>query len=483
MIYYLINKSFNIIMKILILILFLASNVSSDYNNLLFTSINKNYINDKLDVIGTIPNDINHIIYRNGFGKFEGYNFTFNHLFDSLSLIIKINISNNSINFTSRILESKYYNDSQKEIPLYRTLGGTIPNMTNIEKDITLIHFMHDNLNANIINISNKLFAISDLAGHILINNDDLKYINKYKFKNDKPLNIITSTHPIKYNNYIYNYEADIINNKYVFYYIDTINTLEKIYFMSIDTKYFSYIHSFSITNNYIIFIEYPLYWNIDKIITSVEILPTLIWMNNKTKINIIDYKNKIIYKTYYIEPIFSFHHINSYEEDNKIIIDLITYPNSKIFDYFYLDKLKNSNIFPVGKYTRININLLNNMIDININNNINIEMPIINDNIRGYKYEYFYCFGYNNIIKEMSIIKYNVLTNEYILWNKYKHIPSEPIYIETEKNKYLVSIVLDEINKNSKCIIIDANNMTEIAYGNIPTHIPLTCHGFVYKL
>jgi len=326
-----------------LIILFLLLHSCFGFNSLLFTSINKDYYHDKLNITGILPKDFNFTIYRNGFGKFEGNNFTFNHLFDSLSLILKFDINNGEIDFKARLLDSKYYNISKTSIPLYRTLGGTTPNMTKKQEIETDFHFMHDNLNANIIKIGNKLFANSDLAGDILIDSDDIFYKEKYKFKNDEFLNIITSTHPLYHpinKNLMYNYEADIINNCYKFYYINVLKEepFTKEYFFDLYTKNFSYVHSFSLTDKYLIFIEYPMYWNIDKILTSVTILPSIKWVyNDFTKINIIDIQNNKLVKSIPYKSFFSLHHINSFVKDNNIIVDLIKYDSGDILNIFYL--------------------------------------------------------------------------------------------------------------------------------------------------
>lgn len=440
-----------------------------DRSSLLFRTVNSDYIEEKLRIEGKIPNFINGSIYRNGFGKFEGHNFKFNHLFDSLSLILKFEIVQGNVYFQSRLLNSKYYNDSLQEIPLYRTLGGTNPNMNFKEKVEAKMHFMHDNLNANIIMMKDKLLAISDLAGDIVIDKENLKYQGKYTFKNDfkndEKSNFITSAHPEKWSfdrNIIINYEADLEKMVYKFYYIDLsdgTDFIEKKYFVDIPTTRFSYIHSFSLTKRYIVFIEYPFYWDIESIIDSVVILPSLKWDSKaKTKIHIInlDYSRPDII-TIETEPFFSFHHINAFDfynnvSDNKyanpdadsdctnIFLELITYPDAKIFESFYMNKLLNitnsDSLIKGGNYSKIIINIDNRhkisyfkMFTNNINNET-IEMPTVNPNYKGNFYKYFYAFT-----ESAKLIKVDIISGNVLEWKKTKHIPSEPIFIPYNNN------------------------------------------------
>ena len=61
-----------------------------------------------------------------------------------------------------------------------------------------------------------------------------------------------------------------------------------------IKTINFSYVHSFGLTSNKLVFIEYPLFWNISQIIDTVTILPSLKYYDDiETKIHIINLQNK----------------------------------------------------------------------------------------------------------------------------------------------------------------------------------------------
>ena len=248
-----------------LLLIFTFINLSKqEFPNILFQDLQQEYeepikiANHNLSITG--------IYYSNGFGKFTTTNHSFNHLFDSIAYILKINITKHDILMQTKMINSKYYNTSLINLPLYRTLGGFTPSMTKQETDKSILNLMHDNLNANLLNINNTLIAISDLIGSNIIDNNNLNYLGEY-YKTPL-LDIITSAHPITINNKIYNFEIyllDNLTNYYRFYYINITNPHIKNYFINIPVSKISYIHSFSMTNNYIILIEYPFYWNIKK--------------------------------------------------------------------------------------------------------------------------------------------------------------------------------------------------------------------------
>ena len=325
----------------------------------------------------------------------------------------------------------------------------------------------------------------------------------------------------------------------------------DKKYFYEFKTDKFSYIHSFSLTRKYLIFIEYPIYWNIDDIINSVDILPSLKWIQNiTTKVHIIDLSNtesEMI--TIETKPFFSLHHINAFDfldvdnDENNIFLELITYENSSILDYFYMNNLlnlnTNKNKIPGGNYSKliINLNKQKDKQNIKLITEIFIkeliEMPSVNPIFKGLPYTYFY-----SITDTGKIIKVNIITGEILYWSNNYDIPTEPIFIPyntsyknsnrfdfdfefnfdniskskgdltfckdricnnnnyncipdyiwnindinldfEEDNGIIVSVVLDVNKEKSYLLFLDAKTMKELAKAYISTHIPFTCHGF----
>ncbi len=455
---------------------------------LLFTSIQSEIKTPlRLQVEGTIPKDLDGVLFRNGFGKFEGKNFKFNHLFDSLALLMKFNFTNQEVFLTTKLADSHYYNISKHHIPPYRTLGGTNPCMNPLMEIETMLHLNHDNLNANIMRIGNKLITLSDVSGGNIIDETTLNIIGKSEL--NKPfVDMITSTHPIglKDSPYLYNYESDILNNTYKFYRINQDNPrLKKEYFLEIPTKRISYVHSFSLTPNYLIFIEYPFYWNVTEILLSTNILPSMKWEpNSYSKIMVINLKTKELEKIFETAPFFSFHHVNAYEEDDgNIIVDLIAYNDSSCINLFYMKNLEKNATFPVGYLSRFYLDMFSNKYyRYNVlGTNINFEMPSINNDYRGQYYNYLYGMNTN------SIIKIDVNNRKILKWEESEQYSSEPIFVPkksislamTEDNGYILSVILDANSYKSYLLILDARTMTTIAKARIPISIPLTCHGF----
>lgn len=49
------------------------------------------------------------------------------------------------------------------------------------------------------------------------------------------------------------------------------------------------------------------------------------------------------------------YHHVNAYEEDGHLVFDVIAYKDHKLYDMFYLSKLRENTGKPDGDYSKPN--------------------------------------------------------------------------------------------------------------------------------
>ncbi len=455
------------------------------------------------------------VLIRNGFGKFStgpiGKPHEFKHLFDSLSLILKFNFTPaGDIYYQSRMQPSAYYNLSLLSVPLYRTLGGFYPNFTTEEAIRTLEHTMHDNLNANIIPVGHAYMAISDLQGGNFLDPYTLNYVgnvSQQRLPTQTPsgwleYNYITSTHPLSHPDnphIVYNYDSIIrvhmtdplaIQYEYRFYYWDSRDELDrnKSVFYTLPTPRLAYVHSFSLTSEYLIFFEYPMFWDIPAMSDHTHILPTIHWdPSHETKIHVIDIRTGTLAMQLSTEPFFAFHHVNAFymayytpaHETGEFTVDILTYPNGSIFGDFYLSELRRGGPhaaqYPAGRAVRFSWSFGSVMVSRRILMDRLMELPTINPLDRGRPYRYFYAVG-----NDYAIYSVDVETGAGQGWSTDGHYPSEPVFIPP---RYLASVTLDSIRNKSYLLILDSVMMKPLAttannFLWLDTWIPLTCHG-----
>lgn len=74
----------------------------------------------------------------------------------------------------------------------------------------------------------------------------------------------------------------------------------------------------------------------------------------HQTLIHLIDRKTgKVVETKYYTGVMIVYHHVNAFEDDGHVVVDVIAYNDNSLYDMFYLSKLKESAAFNDGGYSK----------------------------------------------------------------------------------------------------------------------------------
>ncbi len=253
-------------------------------------------------------------------------------------------------------------------------------------------------------------------------------------------------------------------------------------------------MHSFAITKNYIILTEYPFMVNPLNLMFAKVFIEQFQWKPNKgTNFHLINRDNGKVKKVN-SDAFFAFHHINAYEENDTIYLDLVAFENPSVISKTRTvqDRLKKKEYDPslTGKLSRFKITLSDDKIEKIILCDKIMELPRINDNYDGKPYKFIYSTGINlkgNYFDEFNqLIKVDVTNCQTKIWQQDGCYPGEPVFVNSPKNEseddgVILSVVLDTKNKKSFLLIIDAKEFKEVARAYLPHHIPFGYHGQFY--
>lgn len=502
----------------MLLLVLSTAHVSSPPPHLasLFTSVNGDVENVTAPVVsGTIPDWVSVTKLQNGFGKFEGDSgFSFNYLFDVMAYVAKWRVHEGAVTFSNKFIQSNYLAISEKTTPAYRTFGGVEPPMNLAQKTMAMIHLTSDNYNVNIQPYGKHVFAISDMAGQMEIDPDDLSTRGLYAFNDSlsKTTSMITCAHPtqLKGDRYLYNYLVSVMGNaphfkalsKYQIFRIDTEADgplqREVIMELPIPNGYMPYMHQFANTPNYLVLMLFPLHWHIPGIITSIDILPNMLWNpGNGTKLVVIDKaKRAVVKELYYKEAVFAYHYINYFENDaGDIVMDISLVPcdgssgpaNCKHMNSFQLNTLRNDSFaIPHGKATRFVVPVASPGTEVTatLQTNTSFDLIGLNPAHYGKPYRFAWATGdHGEGVWWNSLVKVDMETGATLEWYKEDHFPAEPKFIPrpgatAEDDGVLLSTVLGGDRGKSYLLVLNASTMEPIAEANAPHFLPYLSHG-----
>ncbi len=427
-----------------------------------------------LPIQGQIPEWLEGTLYRNGPSIFEIGDEEIESWFDGFGMIHKFKFQNGQISYVSKIIKSDNYTNQKSKIPI-------------------------KNACTNICKICDCYLACGETPRSVKFNPETLETECAFEFEDNlSQEKVYESAHPHidKEKKEIINYMTNFgcLYSSYDIYKIP-FGSKERKIIASISTKEPSFMHSFAVTKNYIILTEYPFTVNPLNLMFAKVFIEQFQWKPNKgTIFYLVNRENSKVKKINY-DAFFAFHHINAYEDNDVIYLDLVAFENPSVINKTRTvkDRLRKKEYDSslTGKLSRYKINQSEDKIEKLILCDKIMELPRINENYDGKSYKYIYATGINlkdeNYFDEFNqLIKVDTTNCQTKIWQENCCYPGEPVFVNSPKNEseddgVILSVVLDTKNKKSFLLILDAKEFKELARAQLPHHIPFGYHGQFY--
>ncbi|KAJ8376448.1 hypothetical protein SKAU_G00070280 [Synaphobranchus kaupii] len=502
-------------------------------------------------VTGRIPPWLRGSLLRLGPGLFEVGDEPFYHLFDGQALMHKFDFKNGQVTYYRKFVKTDAYVRAMTEKRVVITEFGTAA-YPDPCKNIFSRFFSYfqgievtDNCLVNVYPIGEDFYACTETNYITKINPDNLETLKKVDLCNYLTVNGVTAHPHIEKDGTVYNIGNCFGKNFTLAYNIikipptqaDKSDPIEKSEVMvqipSSERFKPSYVHSFGITDNYFILVETPVKINLLKFLSawsirgsnymdcfeSNETMGT--WFHLATR-SPAQYENH----KFRAAAINLFHHINCYEDQGFIVVDLCAWKGFEfVYNYLYLanlrenwDEVKKAAMMAPQPEVRRYVLPMDvhreeqgkNLISLPYTTATAVmrsdgtiwlepevlfsgprqafEFPQINyRKFSGKNYTYAYGLGLNHFIPD-RICKLNVKTKETWVWQEPDSYPSEPLFIQTpggehEDDGVLLTIVVNPGagQRPGYLLILNAKDLTEIARAEVEVIIPVTFHG-MYK-
>lgn len=282
-----------------------------------------------------------------------------------------------------------------------------------------------------------------------------------------------------------------------------------------------SYYHSFGMTENYFIFIEQPLKLDIVKMATAY--MRRLSWascmkfQHEDVQIHLIDRSTKKeVDVKYYTDTMVVYHHVNAFEEDGHVIVDVIAFDDHSLYELFYMDKLKElsaNSIVAEPKYKRFVLPLMDKLAETGENlvklkystatavkeNDGKLhcqpevihegsENPRINYNYNGQRQRYVYLSEAKTMLNTKAI-KLDVETKLHDEWSAENCFPSESVFVprpgatEEDDGVVLTSVINCNPGESDFLLVLDGKSFQELARASVNVELHMDMHGLFIPL
>ncbi len=459
-----------------------------------FTSLEKEIKADELKITGKVPGWLCGSLLRTGPAKFETKSQKITHWFDGFAMLHRFSFGKGAVSYANKFLHGDFYKESVSTGKISAAGFATDP-CRSIFKRFSSAFFNkpYDNGNVNITRIADSFLALTETPLPVEFDPKTLESLGVFDFR-DNINGQLTTAHP--------HYDSD---SKESFNYITRMGKpshynlykipggkTERKLIISIPAEYPSYMHSFAVTKNYIVLAQWPYKINPLRLLLSAKpFIENFSWTpKDGTIFIVISKKTSQLVGRYKAPAFFAFHHVNAYEDGNKIVLDIVSYGDASIIKAFYLDVLGGNfgEKYSSSQITRFVISLKNKSVDSFVVSDGSPELPRINyEKFNGKKYNYAYAVGLDRKEFINKLFKINVQNGKKKTWQRQSCHPGEPVFVqkpgtEAEDGGVLLSVVLDSKNKNSFLLVLDAKTLKQIATAAVPHHIPFGFHGSYYQ-
>ena len=447
---------------------------------------------ESLPLTGNIPGWLNGTLVRNGPGQFEvgTTRFTYRHWFDGLAMLHSFTIRDGQVSYANRYLQSRAYEDDNENGLLNYSGFASDPCRTFFSRVMTVFNPPQPGENAvvNVAKLADKYIAMTETPLPVEFDPKTLATLGVVQY--DDPLDgQVTTAHPHFDSERGVGFNHMLSFGVQTTYRLYSLTDTERHVIATIPVQRPAYIHSFGMTENYLILAEFSLrlYRLFDLATGKRPFIENFEWRDEDSIFYVVAKDNGQIVAKIPADPFFAFHHINAFEQENSVIVDVCAYDNARLIDELYLEHLHSMDgLNEIPQVRRYTLPLNGSRADYRLLTEENLELPRINyHQHNGHDYRYIYGTGIRHGTVDFlnQLVKVDVSTGEALLWHEPGCYPGEGVFVpapnaKSEDDGLLLSVVLDSTQSNSFLLILNAADFSEVARATVPQHIPFGFHG-----
>ncbi len=439
---------------------------------------------ESLPVRGALPPWLTGSLLRTGPAKWDAGERTMNHWFDGLAMLHSFTFADGEVSYANRFLESKAYRAIRDTGRISYSEFATDPCRSLFQRVTAMFSpKLSDNANVNLVKLGERFISMTETPIPVEFDAETLATVGVAY----KPPGHLTTAHPHldRATKGMLNYAAKLgPRSSYRFFLLRPDRSKPEV----IATKSVrepAYMHSFGLSERWIVLAEYPYVVKLsDLAFSGRPYIENYRWEPERgTRFHLFDRATGESVGPFEAEPRFGFHHVNSYEEDGDVVVDICTFEDAQIVEDLYLERLRDGKGLSRPSLERFRISPGAGTVSSERLIDEPFELPRTNYG-RCNERPYRYAWGIGDSGGWIDrIVKADVVERSSKVWAEAGRYPGEPVFVPApdgaaEDDGVLLSIVFDGELGNSFLLVLDAADLQELARAEVPHQIPFGFHG-----
>lgn len=459
-----------------------------------FTTLEQEVDGLPLKVEGVLPEWLTGRLLRTGPAKFEVGPRSYTHWFDGLAMLHAFDFSKSIVRYSNRFIRSRAYCEAMEKGRIVRGEFMTDPCRTIFGRVMAIFDPKPtDNANVSVSVLAEETVALTETPMPISFDPHTLETHGRLEFS---PFikGQVSTAHPHSDGERSYSYVVEKGRHSTYRLFVDEKGVQRVLAELPVERP--SYMHSFGMSEHYLVLAEFPLRVNpLSLVLSGKPFITNYRWHPEVgTQFTVVDKAGGIVVARAKAAPCFCFHHVNAHEADGALLVDLLAYPDATIIDNLRLDRLRaGAQVNPTSTLTRFRIPLGGHgsgIAEIQPKPlcDTRIELPRIDYSRRaGRSYRCVWGTGQSgseNFLDTITKIELSASAPATATsWAEPGCFPGEPVFVPRpagigEDDGVVLSVVLDAGAGTSFLLVLDAATLTELARASVPHHIPFGFYG-----
>ena len=458
-----------------------------------FTTQDRETATDALPVEGDLPSWLTGTLVRAGPGRFEVGGQRYRHWFDGLAMLHRFGFANGRVSYANRFLNTRAYRAAEETGRISYGEFATDPCRTLFQRFISVFSpKATDNAAVNVVRLGEDYLALTDPAMPVAFEPETLRTLGVTG--SARALRSVrgqlSTAHPHRDRergelvSYVTHFGPKSRYRVYAF--APGMDAPREIAVLPVSNP--SYMHSFALTERYVVLVEFPLVVSALRLALSGRpFIENYRWEPERgSTFLVIDRRDGSLRARVAGPAFFAFHHVNAFEDGGELVVDLCAYEDASVIEALYLDRLRSGEPLsarpelrryhvPLGGGDALEERLVEEP----------MELPRIDYRARnGRHYRYAYAAGLSDGAGFADqLVKAEVESGSISVWREQNCYPGEPVFIPSpdqtgEDDGVILSVVLDASLESSFLVVLDASTFEERARAHAPLPIPFGFHG-----
>jgi beta,beta-carotene 9',10'-dioxygenase len=448
-----------------------------------FDSLDQETQVDRLPVEGRLPDWLVGSLVRTAPAQWEVGEQTMNHWFDGYAMLHRFGFAGGEVSYANRFLQTRAYRSAKEKGEIVYSEFATDPCRSLFGRAMSIFSpKLTDNANVNLVKLGDRFISMTETPIAVEFDADTLETAG---VAYEAP-GMLSTAHPHldRATGGMLNYAAKLgPRNRYRFYLLRPDGEEPEVT-AEMPVREPAYMHSFGLTERWLVLAEFPYVVNPISIpLSGRPYIENYRWKPELgTRITLVDRATGETTGPFETDPFFCFHHANAYEENGSVVVDACTYPDAGIVEDLYLERLREGKPASRGELRRFRIDLGSGKVE-HEQLAEGLELPRINYG-RHNERPYRYVWGIDAKSGWLDrIVKTDVDTGTTTDWAEDGCSPGEPVFVaapdaRSEDEGVLLSVVFDSRSCHSFLAVLDAADLSELARAEAPFGIPYGFHG-----